>query len=579
MSTPKINLPSIIATTIASYLPPQCLPNFPGIYSYDASPYQLPPSQFSFLINPSIINVSYNTSHNTSSPIIPNHIHIHKLQHLHIKYTTPFITMMNHIAMIPSITLTQIDFYHMHIPQLPKLISANFTNCTFPELLINNTSQLQNLTICSPYVTLNCIRLTKQMNNLTKLKIINTTITNLSSSFPNLQQLHLINSKWSNSQFITPTLRKLNLINTDIDIAPEQLILLTKPNTIRSITIKNSYLSTLPPITKCTHIIINNCPNIDFAFLTGYPNLMHIKIKNCTINNFNHFGNCTKIKRIQLTNCIIHDRHTCFRATHPIILTVNNDAKSIAKSSIICDYHNTNQSYEIHIINIPALKPLLNSKLYTTFGISNSSILDLNHFTTTTWTKLTLIHISMCKQLQNIHGLTQCPNLKSLVIINCPKLLDLSPLQECHDLTTLLLKHVHNILDLSPLKSCRNKIALGIYNWYTLKNLSSFISQTNIISLDIHQCPTLTSINDLITWRDLEHVNIHDCINIKKIPVLKRLKELKISYCPKIKNIDNIFLCRNLIRININNCANITENEIHKLMEFVNAKYIISHEP
>jgi Leucine-rich repeat (LRR) protein len=166
--------------------------------------------------------------------------------------------------------------------------------------------------------------------------------------------------------------------------------------------------------------------------------------------------------------------------------------------------------------------------------------------------------------IRNLHGISECAELKTLNLDNCPNLDDLSILPLFSKLDTLYLVGFSELIDLSPLNQIisLSKLRLGA-SWksHTLScsliDVGIFSDLTKLTSLELTLCIKLVDISPLSKLKNLTNLKLDYCSSIADIAPLScltKLETLLLRGCELISDFKPISELTNLTYLNLSGC-------------------------
>ena len=577
---------SNVANLVASYLEPRQLLNWSGwdkITLYDASQHKMYPDEtLGLCLHPSTTLTGYKFRLEFSMDQIVSRVC--KLQR--IVCVDRLIGSVLHSAVgVISIVMHRIYFSDLtHIPKFLKLEKITFEHCVnLNEFLINyNCPNIKTLTIFN--CDFDCRNLGK-FNDLRCVKISNADAYYVKALFEYpLRKIELDGIRCSTLVGFDGTkLRILIMKNMKID----DISCLANCN-VRYLRLENCSISDIPQL-GLKKLVVKKCPIKSFAFLLKCPNLECVKLEGCTVDKMSYFEACTKLKRIVLTNSNLVERHfddAGTRFLYPVIIEHHNDVNHIMQMSdrvLAIDY-----AHETHFIRSNDVDEF--HKDCTIVGLTGCLLKNLDKMIL--YKRLTMLHLDLCTELENMNGLRECRNLSAMAISRCSKLTDLSVLQECSKLKIITINSDMDVNNLTPLASCASLNALGILYWFKLRDLIAF-PVCGVSNLELIHCANLINLDGLSRWDNLVTINIKSCQKLQSIPMLKKVKELSVSECKSLRsiswledvsslrllecanleNISELFRCEKLVDLFVDKCEKINAEELKNLREIVAERY------
>ena len=260
-------------------------------------------------------------------------------------------------------------------------------------------------------------------------------------------------------------------------------------------------------------------------------NLESLDLSKCKIteNILTAISNCQNLKTLNLSNTNVDDK----------------DLNKLANSeSLKNSLHTLDLRGCQRVTDVSALAGC--TSLHT-LNLSNTNVDDeaLNKLANSE-SHLESLDLSECKITKNIlTAISNCQNLKTLILRSCQSVTDVSALAGCASLHTLNLSNTNvdddDLNELANSESLKNSL-------HTL-NLSGCSGVTNVSTLA--GCTSLHTLN-------LSNTNIDDEA-LKELAKLPNLHTLNLSGCSGVTNVSTLAGCASLHTLDLTGCYSVTD--------------------
>ncbi|GLJ33322.1 hypothetical protein SUGI_0670360 [Cryptomeria japonica] len=240
--------------------------------------------------------------------------------------------------------------------------------------------------------------------------------------------------------------------------------------------------------TKLTKLYISRCPELELPNLARLKCLQRIQIDTCKKLQILHVEDCKKLEILNVEGCKKLEIKYCSKMKNITLPTGLN---------------------RLSVKGCRQLKRVLGSGNLT---------------------KLTLMNISKCPELERLPNLDTCEKLQILYVEDCRKL-EILHVGDCEKLEIIEIKYCEMMKNIALPTGLNN---LSLKGCRQLKRVAGSGDLTKLTWMDISDCPELQELPSLPRMSCLEVIAIDSCEKLQNMTGFEELhasKFMKLSYC------------------------------------------------